>query len=272
VTSASGADPELPLVFYCGGARCHASLAEVRAALASGRQEVRALRGGLQAWVADGGFTVVTPQHLAAVRAAGERVLVVDVREVGGGTIPGAVHVPVAAMRWQLFAGEAWMPPLVFVGADGVDEAPVAAARKVVAWRFRHEDLPWVPVHVLAGGVAGWAAAGEPTAPLADAPANFGYTPDAERGEVSRAEFDALWARRGGDAVLLDVRGPLARPPDWVVHIPLEELPHRVAELPPDRPIVVYCTLGFRSAIARQILAPLGYDVRVLNASPELGE
>ncbi len=56
---------------------------------------------------------------------------------------------------------------------------------------------------------------------------------------------------QGVDLVLLDVRQPeelaLASLPG-VVHIPMGEVPARVAELPRDRPIVVMCHHGVRSA------------------------
>lgn len=63
--------------------------------------------------------------------------------------------------------------------------------------------------------------------------------------------------------VLLDVReddewaagrAPQAR------HIPLGELPERLAELPEERPVVVVCRSGGRSARAVAFLLEQGYD------------
>ena len=46
--------------------------------------------------------------------------------------------------------------------------------------------------------------------------------------------------------------------------IPLQELGHRMDELPKDREIVVYCRIGNRSAYACAYLARMGYNVKNL--------
>mgnify|MGYP001396112923 CR=1 FL=1 len=62
-------------------------------------------------------------------------------------------------------------------------------------------------------------------------------------------ELDA-WRKAGRDVAVLDVRE------DWEVatvalegakHIPMRQVPERVAELPKDRPLVVMCHHGGRS-------------------------
>ena len=80
---------------------------------------------------------------------------------------------------------------------------------------------------------------------------------------ISAAE---LAQRLKSDATpfLLDVREP-----DEVndyeaiagsVNIPMDEVKHRLADLPADRDIVVVCHLGARSARITTILNALGYD------------
>ena len=65
------------------------------------------------------------------------------------------------------------------------------------------------------------------------------------------------------DAFLLDVR----EVDEWdagraegALHIPLMELPHRLAEVPTDTQVVVVCRVGGRSAQATSWLAAQGYD------------
>ncbi len=63
--------------------------------------------------------------------------------------------------------------------------------------------------------------------------------------------------------VLLDVREPWER--DLAViepslHIPMAEVPQRLAELPTDRPIVVYCHGGARSAMIAGFLEHHGFE------------
>ncbi len=66
-------------------------------------------------------------------------------------------------------------------------------------------------------------------------------------------------------ALLLDVR----EDEEWVaghapvaVHLPMGEVPDRLAELPADRTVVCICRLGGRSGSVALHLAGAGYDVR----------
>jgi rhodanese-related sulfurtransferase len=45
---------------------------------------------------------------------------------------------------------------------------------------------------------------------------------------------------------------------DAAVNLPLAQLPDRMPELQGDRPLVVYCTSGYRSAIATSLLRRAG--------------
>ncbi|MHC1591304.1 MAG: rhodanese-like domain-containing protein [Candidatus Helarchaeales archaeon] len=50
------------------------------------------------------------------------------------------------------------------------------------------------------------------------------------------------------------------------VHIPIDELPDRVGELPLNKNIVVFCPSNFRSTLAYAYLKTLGYEsVRILH-------
>lgn len=73
---------------------------------------------------------------------------------------------------------------------------------------------------------------------------------------------EAARAARAGEAVLLDVR----EHEEWAhghaaeaVHVPMGEL--RQDTVPRDRPVLVVCRVGGRSAAVASALAGLGYDV-----------
>ena len=99
-----------------------------------------------------------------------------------------------------------------------------------------------------------------------------GYLPDAEAvlptvpDDVDRASrLTAAELREALDGthppVVLDVRnaGELATGRiDGALHIPLAELPARLAEVPDGAPLVVYCAGGFRSSIAASLLRRAG--------------
>jgi rhodanese-related sulfurtransferase len=78
--------------------------------------------------------------------------------------------------------------------------------------------------------------------------------------EVDASTGDALVAE---GALLVDVRTP----DEWnaghapgALHLPLDQLSARHAELPTDRRIVVICRSGGRSARATEALVGAGYD------------
>jgi rhodanese-related sulfurtransferase len=79
--------------------------------------------------------------------------------------------------------------------------------------------------------------------------------------ELSPAAFVARRAR-GEDLTLLDVREPwelaVARI-DGALHIPMAEIPGRLAELDPAKPVVVLCHSGMRSARVGHFLESRGF-------------
>jgi rhodanese-related sulfurtransferase len=89
--------------------------------------------------------------------------------------------------------------------------------------------------------------------------------------ELSPTEFVARWpAYDGGDeVVLLDVREhaelAIAAIPS-AVHVPMREIPGRLAELDRNRPLVVMCHTGRRSLMVAEHLLANGFS-RVFNLS-----
>jgi rhodanese-related sulfurtransferase len=85
---------------------------------------------------------------------------------------------------------------------------------------------------------------------------------------VRRAPAAEVREAIGAGAKIVDVRTPgeFARGAyPGAVNIPLQGLAGRLREIPKDRPVVVYCASGMRSASAARVLARAGY-ARVLNA------
>jgi sulfur-carrier protein adenylyltransferase/sulfurtransferase len=69
--------------------------------------------------------------------------------------------------------------------------------------------------------------------------------------------------------VLLDVRERFERDLARIepsVHIPMQEVPERLAEIPRDRTVIVYCHTGGRSAMVAGFLEGQGFR-RVANLS-----
>ncbi len=99
-----------------------------------------------------------------------------------------------------------------------------------------------------------------------------GYLKDGLRSLESHPELTAATERiaaplaaervASGASVVVDVRTPRERQEKFVegsVSIPLNQLIERMSEIPKDRPIVVYCAGGYRSAIAASLLLHHGF-------------
>jgi rhodanese-related sulfurtransferase len=73
----------------------------------------------------------------------------------------------------------------------------------------------------------------------------------------------AEWIDDGRDVVLVDVREPYEREAghiDGSLHIELIELSDRAQEIERERPVVFYCRVGSRSAMAAAAFRASGYD------------
>lgn len=178
--------------------------------------------------------------RLAEVLDAGD--LVVDARRAATyaeGHVPGTISIPLNR-AFTTWAG--WLVPydgdfhLIVERADDAGEAA--------------RDLAMIGLDRVAGwfgteAVEAWGAA---HGPLATTP------------QVSVQELD----RPAGDGVtVVDVRGR----DEWesvhipgVRHIPLGELTLRLDELPRDRPLVLHCESGSRSAIGASLLEAHGFE------------
>jgi len=78
-----------------------------------------------------------------------------------------------------------------------------------------------------------------------------------------RVTFADLAAGASKDRVILDVRRNLERQEAAIpgsIHIPLHELPNRLAEIPPGQ-VWVHCQSGYRASIAASLLEAAGRDV-----------
>ena len=121
---------------------------------------------------------------------------------------------------------------------------------------------------VLLGGVAMAANAAEPAAatkaasvpaavPAASAPAPQFALPD-----MSQAALLEHQAKHADHLFVLDVRSPEEFREGHVpgaVNVPYDQIAARIAEVPKDKDVVLYCRSGRRAGIAADVLAANGY-------------
>lgn len=97
----------------------------------------------------------------------------------------------------------------------------------------------------------------------------LGFVADNIRsGLIRMRQFHEIDGLRALGACILDVRTPgefSAGAIPGAVNIPLDELRERLAEIPTDREVVVYCGVGIRAHSAVQILRQAGIDVSNLD-------
>lgn len=178
----------------------------------------------------------------AAVRAAlAEGVVTLDARDAdsfAGGHLPGAVNIPLDG-RFAETAGTVLRPdePVLVLAPQGRDAEVVTRLARVGFDAIRGIVAQPLPADALVRTMRVEAA--ELRVRMAD--------PDAP--------------------LVLDVRNAGERENGALIeaarHIPLAELPRRLAEVPTDRPIVVHCAGGYRSSVAASLLRRAGVTAPV---------
>jgi hydroxyacylglutathione hydrolase len=170
--------------------------------------------------------------------------VVLDTRpavQFGGGHIPGAVNIPLGGQYASSAAALLGLDKEIVLVAE--DEAALEESRMRLA-RVGMERV----AGFLQGGMAQWAAEQKPAAQIAQIPVE----------ELNR-ELAA-----GPDSVqVVDVR----RRSEWeqghiggALHKPLDRLESMLGDLKRDRPIVVHCKGGYRSAIACSLIQRAGFE------------
>ena len=121
---------------------------------------------------------------------------------------------------------------------------------------------------VLLGGVAMAANAAEPAAATkaasvpAAVPAASAPAPQVALPEMSQAALLEHQAKHADHLFVLDVRSPEEFREGHVpgaVNVPYDQIAARIAEVPKDKDVVLYCRSGRRAGIAADVLAANGY-------------
>lgn len=178
----------------------------------------------------------------ALQRAINDGTVVIDTRTTdayAAGHVPGSVNIPLNK-SFSSWAG--WLVPYdADIHLISVDEAALRQAIRELAMIGLDRVTAWSDAAV----VAEWGAAGLPLGTIASTTV-AALAPRLARGEVR----------------VLDVRNAS----EWsaghlpgAMHIPLGRLAERLEEIPRDKPLIIQCQSGGRSAIAVSVLQQLGF-------------
>uniref|UniRef100_UPI0004A28635 rhodanese-like domain-containing protein n=1 Tax=Vibrio parahaemolyticus TaxID=670 RepID=UPI0004A28635 len=87
------------------------------------------------------------------------------------------------------------------------------------------------------------------------------------KGDATAIHYDEI-DNLTEDQILLDVRNPGELESvgylEGAINIPVDQLRHRMSELPKDKEIVIYCQVGLRGNVAYRQLVNNGYKARNL--------
>ncbi|WP_029862805.1 rhodanese-like domain-containing protein, partial [Vibrio parahaemolyticus] len=87
------------------------------------------------------------------------------------------------------------------------------------------------------------------------------------KGDATAIHYDEI-DNLTEDQILLDVRNPGELESvgylEGAINIPVDQLRHRMGELPKDKEIVIYCQVGLRGNVAYRQLVNNGYKARNL--------
>ena len=261
------------LVFYCGGPTCPFTGEAVEMARANGYTNVKGFQDGMPGWK-----KAKLPIHSSrdwVAKNLDEHHVVIDVRDPAVASeahVPGAVSLPatrIQEMTQEFIATErvAQLPgvadtraPIVLYSDTHFGRDVVSAFRELVEWGY-------TDVSVLEGGLDKWRADRLPTA-SGELASEFNYTRALVKGAIGPADFKRLEQSRE-NVVFVDVRTDAEVGKTAVLkgalHIPLDSLENRIAELPKDKEIIAYCENGIRAEMAYQTLRDKGYKARFLN-------
>lgn len=180
----------------------------------------------------------LSAEEIAAFMAATPEAVLLDVRDVvsfAGGHIPGAFSIPWVRLPTQTGWFVPYDVPILLITGE---RNPMTVVRYLA--RLGYDNI----AGFLAGDVLAWIVARQPveTTTLVP-PRQILENPD---------DFWVLDIRV--DYELASGVIPGSR------HVPLQELPGRMDEIPRDKQVVAYCRTGPRSIIAAGLLQQQGFD------------
>lgn len=224
-----------------------------------GHTNIKVYLKGDPGWVKDGKALVASDGFVNT-----GNIVLVDLRpaeEARKGHITGAVSIPMAklAKSEDAFPAKKSAPIVLYGNGDDAEKA----AATIHGWGFK-------TVATVDGGMEKFTARGNK---LASGPAatEINWVRKLGKDEISLDEFMKAAGGTPGQ-VILDVRTKEEVASGMfknAIHIPLDELGKRMAELPRDQECLVHCTTGARAEMAIGSLSKAGIKARFLVADVE---
>lgn len=267
------------LIFYCGGPTCPYTGEAVEMAQEAGYTQVKGFQGGIPVWRRS-----QLPLHAAPVWLA-DRLntahVVIDTRNpvvAAQQHLPGAVSMPAANFEalTNLFIREereAMLPgvadrraPIILYHDTHSDTDLLIAFRELASWGYRN-------IAILHDGLQGWISADLPVEQN-NLAFSIRYIRQLAPGAIAPEAFMALDLTRD-DLLVLDVRSDEEASTGTIrgsLHIPLEKVEDRLAEIDKNKEIIAICATGIRAEMVYRLLQGQGYNVQFLNEQIEISQ
>lgn len=248
------ADTGTPLVFYCGGVTCPFSPASASIAKDLGYTNLMVYHEGEPEWTKAGLPTYSEDNFILT-----GNIVLIDLRTpqiAQQGRIKGAYSIPYDQLFTKL-DDVARNAPLVLYG----DQEP-----EDIIGELREEGFNFVSL--VKGGYEGWVERGGAIEKGPIYTTEIRWVRQLGKGEVSLEDFRRAASGEDKDAIIVDARtkeevAQLGRFKN-TINIPLDEIPHRLDELPKDKKLYVHCSTGARADMAYSELIKHGFDAKFL--------
>lgn len=223
-----------------------------------GYTNVKVFHAGMPAWKKSGGVVLMESAGLEAWIKNQNSFVLIDLRAkdvAPYGFIPGAVTVPAAELAsWKEKFPKDLKAPIILYDEKQATPEQFATVR---GWGYSNTVL-------LRGGITAYDGDRE-NGLLAE---NIEYVKKLKPGELVIDEFRKIATAPPANVFILDVReGAVEGRLKLATAIPQNELAKRLAEVPKDKEIVVFCNTGILARMAYDLLTAQGYaKVSYLNA------
>lgn len=248
-------DKNAIVIFYCVGG-CLSPTNYLRTK-ALGYTNVKIYLGGFPEWI-QSEYAITTPEWMKKAIEEKYAYVLIDLRPrqmVKEGYIATAVSIPyedLPKMKDQFPTQK--KAPIILYGPKKEE-----AAKLILSWGYKNVRI--LPIEFEDWKKRGFPiASGEPQTKIA-------YVPKAKPGTILPSEFLKIAQNPPANTLIIDVRNPDEVKEGKVKaakNIPLEELEQRLAEIPKDKDIILYCETGIRAQMAHEILKKHGIKSRYL--------
>jgi len=262
-------DKSQMLIFYCGGVKCPLSHKSAFKAENLGYTNVKVYAAGYPDWIKNGGIGSVGAGYLKKL-IDNAKAVVVDsrpARKYGQGHVPGAISIPdrqFDKMTGQLAAAKG--KALIFY--CGGYKCPLSSKSAIKA-----KALGFGNVRTYQAGYPDWVKVyGKPDkssmkntgakVAMGKLVINTGDEPDT----ITFQSFDNIVKNFPGGVHLIDVRDASEFATgsfSTAIHMTVDQVEEKVAELPTDKPIIFVCSTGARSGEAYDIVRMAREDMKI---------